>query len=323
MYILLEACQHPAVLRFIYFGTLLLDIVSIIVPIGLIIMLLIDFAKAVVANDDGAKKSTKLVTKRIMYAVIIFAVPWIINLLITILSSVGFNTGPSYITCLTNAQSGNFEYYDKLLKEEEALEAEKRKQNIGFGGSGVTGNAMASKLISIAEQEIGNTNGSKYNSGGAEWCAYFVKWVMEQTEYNGKNLWRDIIEKEMKVTYYSMAGGTIPVFNESSHLKFRYSEYYAKKYGKTEDINYTPKPGDVIYFNGTTGDWNGKIPKGKYPKTYHVGFVHHVKNDKVYVLDGNGGCNGKYSTSRVCNPEEHQINQYNNDILGYGSWYNN
>lgn len=256
MYILLETCQHPAVLRFIYFGMLILDILFVIIPICLIIMLLIDFAKAVVANDEGAKKSTKLVTKRIMYAVIIFIVPWVVNLLITILSSVGLDTGTNYVMCLTNAQSGNFEYYDKLLEEEEALEAEKRKENIGSGSSSVTGNVMASKLISIAEQEIGNTNGSKYGYG--EWCAHFVKWVMEQTEHNGQNLWNDIIQKEMQVTYPSMAGGSIPVFNRSSHLKFRYSEYYAKKYGKTEDINYIPKPGDTIYFYGGTGDWDGK-----------------------------------------------------------------
>lgn len=328
MYILLEACQHPAVLRFIYFGTLILDIISVIIPIGLIVMLLIDFAKAVIANDEGAKKSTKLVTKRIMYAVIIFIVPWVVNLLITILSNVGLDTGTNYTACLTNAQSGNFEYYDKLLEEEEKLLEEKRKQNIGSGGSGssssVTNNAMATKLINIAEKEIGKTDGSKYGCGSWAWCACFVNWTMQQTEHNGENLYYDIIEKEGKLPSPGVAGCTINTFHTSSHLKFHYSKYYAKKYNKTEDLNYVPKPGDTIYFTWD-GYWNGKVLScsGMYNETSHIGLVHHVEDGKVYILDGNGSCKGKYSVNRVCNPEEHQRDLNDPTIMGYGSWYNN
>ena len=40
MYILLDACQHPGILRIIYFGSLLLDIVFTLVPIGLIVILI-------------------------------------------------------------------------------------------------------------------------------------------------------------------------------------------------------------------------------------------------------------------------------------------
>ena len=75
MYILLEACQHPGILRVLYFATLLLDIVFVLVPIGLIVMLMIDFSKAVVSGDEKASKSTKLVGKRILYAILIFFVP--------------------------------------------------------------------------------------------------------------------------------------------------------------------------------------------------------------------------------------------------------
>ena len=67
MYILLEACQHPGILRVLYFVTLLLDIVFVLVPIGLIVMLLIDFSKVVISGDEKASKSTKLVGKRILY----------------------------------------------------------------------------------------------------------------------------------------------------------------------------------------------------------------------------------------------------------------
>ena len=40
MYILLDACQHPGILRIIYFGSLLIDLVFTLLPIGLIIMII-------------------------------------------------------------------------------------------------------------------------------------------------------------------------------------------------------------------------------------------------------------------------------------------
>ena len=38
MYILLDACQHPGILRIIYFGKLLIDLVFTLLPIGLIVI---------------------------------------------------------------------------------------------------------------------------------------------------------------------------------------------------------------------------------------------------------------------------------------------
>ena len=74
MYILLDACKHPTFLRVLYFGYLFWEILAVVIPIGLIIMLMIDFTKAVVINkEDEQVKSMKLVGKRIMYAVFIFA----------------------------------------------------------------------------------------------------------------------------------------------------------------------------------------------------------------------------------------------------------
>ncbi len=58
MYILLDACKHPTFLRVLYFGYLFWEILAVVIPIGLIIMLMIDFTKAVVINkeDEQVKK---------------------------------------------------------------------------------------------------------------------------------------------------------------------------------------------------------------------------------------------------------------------------
>lgn len=97
-------CTNPDILRVIYFGKLIVDIVKIIIPIGLIIMGMIDLSKSVVTNDDGVqKKNMKLFIKRIIYAVLVFAVPWIVEVLIVNLGNLA--KGVNYTDCLENANS--------------------------------------------------------------------------------------------------------------------------------------------------------------------------------------------------------------------------
>ena len=52
----MDACNNPDILRVIYFIKILIEIIMIIVPIGLIIMGLLDFSKSVVTNDENARK---------------------------------------------------------------------------------------------------------------------------------------------------------------------------------------------------------------------------------------------------------------------------
>ena len=119
MYILLEMCEQPGVLRALYFATLLLDIVFVLVPIGLILMLTLDFSKSLASGEEKTQKSIKLVSKRIIYAVLIFCIPWIISVFMSLLESAGLPN--DYNNCLINVKSKNFSYYDKLSEEEERL----------------------------------------------------------------------------------------------------------------------------------------------------------------------------------------------------------
>ena len=128
MYFLIEVCQNPGILRVLYFVYLLIDALFVIVPISLIIMLLVDFFKAVVSDDDTAKKNSKIAGKRIINAMLIFCVPWIVNVIMMILNSAGFPTG--YSVCEANAKSGNFTYYDNLLAAEEAKAKAERTKSL-------------------------------------------------------------------------------------------------------------------------------------------------------------------------------------------------
>ena len=99
---IVDACTNPDILRVIYFGRLIVDIVKIVIPIGLIIMGMIDFSKSIVTSDDGVqKKNMKLLVKRIVFAVLVFAVPWIVEVLMINLGNLTEDV--NFTDCLENA----------------------------------------------------------------------------------------------------------------------------------------------------------------------------------------------------------------------------
>ena len=115
---IVDACTNPDILRVIYFAKLIIDIVKIVVPIGLIILGMVDFSKSVTSSDEGAqKKNMKLLGKRIVFAVLVFAVPWIVE---TLMVSLGNLTeGVNFTDCLENANSEKIAELDKQLAEQE------------------------------------------------------------------------------------------------------------------------------------------------------------------------------------------------------------
>ena len=65
-------CGGADVLRILRFVFILLDMVCWIVPMGLIVMLMVDFGKNVIAGkEDEMKKNLNMVIKRIIYCIIL------------------------------------------------------------------------------------------------------------------------------------------------------------------------------------------------------------------------------------------------------------
>lgn len=322
MYFLLETCQNPTILRVLYFASLFLDIAFVVIPIGLIIMLLVDFSKVVISGkEEDQIKTNKLVVKRIMYAVFIFVTPWMINFVMTIINKVGIDIGGDFNLCINtvkaiSAGTDNIEKYDALLEKEEEIEKKKlnerreKEKDISSEGKYAT---AANEMINLAKGEIGHKGGGKY-SGYADstpWCAFFVVWTISNTNVDGEGTIKQIIEKEKAIYSEGIAGGTISNFYESSNLDFNYSEYYGG--------NYIPKKGDIIYFRDTA-DWDKRIGGDMYEETSHVGMVDYVKDGTVYTVEGNiSGGYGDGSANNVVGTNEYSLSASN--IMGYGSWY--
>lgn len=133
-------------------------------------------------------------------------------------------------------------------------------------------------IVQVALSQVGNIGGEKFWSwygfkSRVEWCAIFVSWCAEQCGY--------------------INSGIIPRFASCD-----YGVNFFRSNGTWKEKNYTPAPGDIIFF-----DWdvNGIVD--------HVGIVEKILNGSVYTIEGNA--NDK------CQQLEYKLNS--NIIFGYGT----
>ena len=96
-------CSGQIMVVFKFVG-IILDIIKIAVPILLIIMGSIDFAKAIIAGkDDEIKKSQSTFIKRVIAAVIVFFVPTIVGLLLSLINQ----DKNACLSCVLNTSTCN------------------------------------------------------------------------------------------------------------------------------------------------------------------------------------------------------------------------
>ena len=82
------------IIRLIKFGVV--PLIQAVIIIALIVLLIIDLGKAVMAGkEDEIKSAQKLAIKRVVYAVIVFLVPWIVNVAFSLLANTGDDTANS------------------------------------------------------------------------------------------------------------------------------------------------------------------------------------------------------------------------------------
>lgn len=258
----------------------------------------------------------KLVGKRIMYAVFIFATPWIVSLIMGILGDAGVDLGGDYTICINtvkniSAGKDNIEKYDKLLDAEEKAEEEEKNQNKENNSSSPSNaKEIANNLINLAKGETGHIGGNKYSGmdNSIPWCAYFTVWALENTKFDNTMSLYDYINKEGLVSSKGGANGLMPAFKNSSRSNFKF--YLSKAYGGT----YTPKKGDIVWFWDSSSwgfNWDGRLGAS------HVGMVDTVAGSELVTIEGNTGNNG--SANNKVNTIYRSLNS--SYIIAYGSWY--
>ena len=100
----IHACTNPDVLKLIYFFLMILNIAKIAVPIALIVLGIFDFSKSIVSGDENTQKQTfKKFFNRILCAILIFALPWVLQVLMVTLGNAEVVKEVNYTDCLENA----------------------------------------------------------------------------------------------------------------------------------------------------------------------------------------------------------------------------
>lgn len=139
-------------------------------------------------------------------------------------------------------------------------------------------------IVNVARSQLGNIGGQPYWSwmgfnSRVEWCACFVSWCANECGYIDAG----VIPK---------TAGCIVGVN------------WFKERGGWQDRTYTPKPGDIIYF-----DWDNKGSSGPQDGLAdHVGIVEKIVDDKIYTIEGNSGDS--------CAERTYTIGYY--ELLGFG-----
>jgi hypothetical protein len=159
----------------------------------------------------------------------------------------------------------------ELLKEDYA----------SMWASVIYGSNGSSDIVKVALSEIGNIGGQPYWSwygfeSRVEWCACFVSWCANECGY--------------------IENGIIPKF---ANCQLEGVDWF-KACGLWQDGGYTPKPGDIIFF-----DWADKHDGS----ADHVGIVEKVENGRVYTIEGN--------SNDTCKQKNYDINS--TEIQGYGT----
>lgn len=99
------ACGGTDVLRVLRFIFKLVDIAFFVVPMALILLISIDFAKNVMASkEDEMKKNVNIVIKRVIYCVVLFFVPTIVNAVISIVGDAGIEAVKIASKCIEIAR---------------------------------------------------------------------------------------------------------------------------------------------------------------------------------------------------------------------------
>jgi|GEM_PF-3335734 len=122
--------------------------------------------------------------------------------------------------------------------------------------SAASAQTLRNEIVDVAESQLGYSGGKKYwswagYSSRVAWCNIFVTWCANECGY-----------------YKS---GAVPLYQQPQDtLEWYQDRGLFKKRG-----NYTPKPGDLIFFN-----WG-------YSYAHHIGIVEKCENGKVYTIEGN------------------------------------
>ena len=156
-----SACESSSVVGTILFIKKIMKIISIVIPVILVLLLTIDFTKAVIANDENdMKQAQSMAIKRIIYALIVFFVPIIVDASFNLVGR-SFNT----LKCYRNATDEKVkELRQKEQQEEEQRKREQQQQQSNNNSSNNSSSNNSSSNNSSSNNSSSNNSSSNNSS---------------------------------------------------------------------------------------------------------------------------------------------------------------
>lgn len=126
---ILDMCNNLGSLGLFYFIKNLIKILCIATPILLVLFLTIDFVKAAISGDSQSMDKVKsIAVKRIIYAIVVFLVPYIVN---GAMSLLGDTTTVSSCYELANSDTvASYAEAERLKQELQKTSEEKKREEI-------------------------------------------------------------------------------------------------------------------------------------------------------------------------------------------------
>lgn len=130
MLFLNTACENSAFLQAIYIVKEIMNVAFLLIPMGLIVMISVDFFQGVISKEDDLKnnKAMKIAFKRVLMCIGLFLVPTIVNLMMGLLSDASINI--SIDECWNNATPSKIKVFAEMEKKLMAAEEKERLDNI-------------------------------------------------------------------------------------------------------------------------------------------------------------------------------------------------
>ena len=277
-------CNNSHILEIILFIKKLLNVVCIIVPILLIVMITVDFAKDVIATEEKVtSKNNKLIILRIISCCAIFLIPTVINLTMDILGDIGIN----FASCISDATIENIKKFKESESQEQA-DYENELYNFFSYKNALASNTKASFKLNKTNITLGHYK-NKVNT-------YTLKVLdksgkeMSKSNYTFKSSNPAVAKVSKSGVITALFGGNTIITVTSKETKEKvnakvvvvHSLYTKAKTTKKLTVKDIVTGKETTLKAGTTGILNGIGPT-KYPHSYTKGKILKVGNNYYSV----------------------------------------
>ena len=222
-----SCCSDYGLATYLHIVKEALNIIHLVVPIILIIMLGVDFAKMVINPDDPQKKKSKSIKNKFIAAVFIFFIPYIVGLLLSLISG-----SMSDISGCWNAADEIF----NTMRETEPY----RSKN-------TTNNTTSDSVLDFSnDQETSKNDKNSNSTKGQKVVNYAKEFVGKRYVYGGS--WNG----EKPYTPTDCSGFVQGVYKHFG-ITLPRTAAAQSKVGKNISSLKSAQPGDLLFYKGKDG----------------------------------------------------------------------